>query len=239
MYFLWQRTPYGTLRISYSGLYEFLQVFMSSRLKIYSLALRGSKNIHAENSGNAESSDIDIEEDNENNLNNNLNIEESKKSENHGNDADLIILASSLLDSNSNENKNPDDAEELFAKQALKLMKPLGINTSVVWFNRGTPGNGWLETRWSFFGSPWLWMALASSVALVLDAGWDGLFWTAFWGTLAWFIVRGIKFLTKENMEGRRIFSVPQNSQNQQINNLNSQRPEILTHVKDGEGKSS
>lgn len=191
MYFLWQHTPYGTLRISYSGLYEFLQVFMSSKLKIYSLALSGSK-------------DLD-------------------------NGADLTVLASSHLD-NNNDYKNPDETEKILAGQASKLMQPLGINTSVVWFNRGTPGTEWLETRWSFFGSPWLWMALASSIALVLDAGWDGLFWTAFWGTLAWFTVRGIKFLTKENAQGRRIFSVPQNSPN----SMNSQNLDIITHAKNG-----
>ena len=196
---------------------------MSSKLKIYSLALRGSKN-------NLENADIDAANSQDENI-------ENASSENvkpNGIDADLIILASSRLD--NNDIKSPDEAERLFEKQASKLMQPLGLNTSIVWFNRGTPGNGWLETRWSFFSSPWLWMALTSSIALVLDAGWDGLFWTAFWGTLAWFLVRGIQFLTKENVEGRRIFSVPQSTQNPENSkdSLNSQRPEILTHVKDG-----
>lgn len=82
-----------------------------------------------------------------------------------------------------------------FERKVSALMEPMGMTVSVVWFSQGTPGAEWLETRFSLFKNPWIWMALAASTALVVIAGWTGFFWTAFWGTSAWFIVRGLTFL--------------------------------------------
>lgn len=168
MYFLWQRTPYGTLRISYGGICDFVKGFMNSKVILHGVALNSSEK---------------------------------------DSDADLTMLASSLLDNDISY----EDIEKNFERHATALMRPIGIRPNIIWFNRGAPGTEWLETRWSFFSSPWVWLAIASSIALVVSSGWDALFWTAFWGTSAWFISRSIKFLTKESVQGRRIFSVPKN----------------------------
>ena len=113
-----------------------------------------------------------------------------------GDDALLTLLMSSS-----------DASRELGLTRSLSaLMEPLGVLTSVVWFSRGAPGSDWVETRFSLLRSPWAWMALASSVALIVVAGWVGFFWTAFWGTAAWFVVRGLTFL----LPRRKNFLLPQ-----------------------------
>ncbi|MCR5347630.1 MAG: hypothetical protein K6E38_07620 [Fretibacterium sp.] len=68
------------------------------------------------------------------------------------------------------------------------LMRPLGLAPLVVW---GTPEEELLD----LLKSPWLWMGLASSIALAVIAGWEGFFWTAFCGTAAWFAARGLASL--------------------------------------------
>ena len=129
--------------MSYDGLFDFVQGFLSARFRLYGLALAA------------------------------------------GDDALLTLLMSSS-----------DASRELGLTRSLSaLMEPLGVLTSVVWFSRGAPGSDWVETRFSLLRSPWAWMALASSVALIVVAGWVGFFWTAFWGTAAWFVVRGLTFL--------------------------------------------
>ena len=143
MYFLWKRTPHGMIRVSYDGLFDFVQGFLSARFRLYGLALAA------------------------------------------GDNALLTLLMSS-----GDVSREPGLARSLSA-----LMEPLGMLTSVVWFSRGAPGSDWVEARFSLLRSPWAWMALASSVALIVVAGWVGFFWTAFWGTAAWFVVRGLTFL--------------------------------------------
>ena len=71
----------------------------------------------------------------------------------------------------------------------------MGMVASVVWAHRSSPGSEWVEARFNLVRNPWAWMTLSSTIALVVIAGWDGLFWTAFWGTAAWFTVRGLAFL--------------------------------------------
>ena len=75
------------------------------------------------------------------------------------------------------------------------VMKPLGIASSVIWSSQGSPEEEWCEIRSALYRSPWAWMVLSSAVALVFLAGWRGLFWTAFWGTSAWFLAKGAAFL--------------------------------------------
>ena len=176
MYFLWQRTPYGTLRISYGGICDFIKSFAgflprASRYKIilYGLALSKSQ---------------------------------------EQNVAELTVLVSSVLDLSNDIGY--EETESDFERQALKLFPPLGIRPNIVWFSRANPGTEWLETRWTALSSPWLWLVLASCAALAVYSGLDTLFWTAFWGLAAWFTVRLIKFLTKESVQGRQIFSVPE-----------------------------
>ena len=73
-------------------------------------------------------------------------------------------------------------------KKLSFLMRPMGLAPLVVW---GTPEEELLD----LLKSPWLWMALAASIALAIIAGWAGFFWTTFWGTAAWFAARGLAVL--------------------------------------------
>ena len=61
-------------------------------------------------------------------------------------------------------------------KKLSFLMRPMGLTPLVVW---AAPEEELLD----LLKSPWLWMALAASIALAIIAGWAGFFWTAFWGT--------------------------------------------------------
>ena len=85
--------------------------------------------------------------------------------------------------------------ESWIEKKLSALLKPLGLIPSVAWASRGSPSAEWTEVRRAVLSNPWGWMALASSVALVTIAGWAGFFWTTFWGTAAWFLVRGLSIL--------------------------------------------
>lgn len=42
MYFLWKNTPYGTIRVSCEGLYDFTDSISSSRIRLYSVTLSPS-----------------------------------------------------------------------------------------------------------------------------------------------------------------------------------------------------
>ena len=49
MYFLWKNTPYGIIRVSYEGLYEFADGMLKPKLKLYSVTLLPSgKKDHAD-----------------------------------------------------------------------------------------------------------------------------------------------------------------------------------------------
>ena len=73
-------------------------------------------------------------------------------------------------------------------KKLSFLMRPMGLTPLVVW---AAPEEELLD----LLKSPWLWMALAASIALAIIAGWTGFFWTAFWGTAAWFAARVLAVL--------------------------------------------
>ena len=48
MYYLWKNTPYGIIRVSYSGLYDFALDAVKSKLRLYSITLEPSgKKEHA------------------------------------------------------------------------------------------------------------------------------------------------------------------------------------------------
>ncbi len=143
MYFLWKRTPHGSIRVSYNGLADFIRRFLTRKSQFCSFALA------------------------------------------EGETAVMTLVLSSRDGSLENKVENRLNA----------VMKPLGIATSIIWSSRGNPEEEWSEARAAFFRSPWTWMSLASAVALVFIAGWSGLFWTSFWGTAAWFLVRGATFL--------------------------------------------
>jgi hypothetical protein len=68
----------------------------------------------------------------------------------------------------------------------------LGFSVQVIWADRGAPGAELCETLTSAYRSPWTWMLVAALIALKCMAGWNGLFWTLFWGTAAWFVSKVI-----------------------------------------------
>ena len=98
-------------------------------------------------------------------------------------------------------------SEPRVERRLSHLVRPLGLISSVAWISRGSPGAEWIETCRAILGSPWVWMSLASSVALAAIAGWAAFFWTAFCGPAAWFIVRGLSLLIRSSFfkaAGRR-----------------------------------
>lgn len=81
------------------------------------------------------------------------------------------------------------------------IVAPLGFGVKIIWADRGAPEAEWCEFLASSYQSPWFWMLIAAMVALVIMAGLKGLFWTLFWGTLAWFVSRfAISFLTRKRL---------------------------------------
>ena len=89
-----------------------------------------------------------------------------------------------LVLSSNDTAANYSEIEERLAA----IITPLGFKLQVIWADRGTPGTEWCEMLPSAYRSPWTWMLLVSLVALKVMAGWKGLFWTIFWGTVAWFV---------------------------------------------------
>ena len=139
MYFLWKRTPHGSIRVSYDGMAGFIQSFLPRRSQFRSFALA------------------------------------------EGETASMTLVLSSR-----------DGGLESTVENRLQVvMKPLGIAPSIIWCSRGSPEEEWSELCSSLFLNPWAWMLLVSAVALVVIAGWAGFFWTFFWGTAAWFLVKG------------------------------------------------
>ncbi|MDR2136669.1 MAG: hypothetical protein LBO68_00145 [Synergistaceae bacterium] len=72
------------------------------------------------------------------------------------------------------------------------IAAPLGICVRVVWVDKGAPEVEWSGMLSSLSRSPWTWMLIVSMIALGIMAGLKRLFWTFFWGTVAWFISKVI-----------------------------------------------
>ncbi|MBQ9564944.1 MAG: hypothetical protein IJU98_05095 [Synergistaceae bacterium] len=89
--------------------------------------------------------------------------------------------------------------EPRIERRLSSLVRPLGLLSSVVWISRSGSAE-WRELCRSVLGSPWTWMSLGSSAALVALAGWSAFFWTAFWGTAAWFLVKGLSLLSRSSL---------------------------------------
>ena len=143
VYFLWKRTPHGSIRVSYDGMADFIRRFLTRKSRFCSFVLED------------------------------------------GETALMTLVLSSK-----------DGVFESKVENRLNaVMKPLGIASSVIWSSQGSPEEEWCEIRSALYRSPWAWMVLSSAVALVFLAGWRGLFWTAFWGTSAWFLAKGAAFL--------------------------------------------
>lgn len=143
MYFLWKNTTYGLIRVSYTGLYDFVRSTVRSKLRLYSVTL--------EPSGKKEHANLTLvfsEED--------IPVEKKRKIEEH----------------------------------VTSVLKPLGLKASVIWAN---PERG----MWEIIQNPYVWAISASSLAIVVTAGFEGFFWTIFWGMSVWFVIRGMKFVAE------------------------------------------
>ena len=68
-----------------------------------------------------------------------------------------------------------------------EIIAPLGFSVQVIWADKGTPGADLSEGITSAYQSPWTWMLIGGLITLKFMAGWNGLFWTLFWGTSSWF----------------------------------------------------
>ena len=143
MYFLWQNTEYGTIRISSGGLYEFVESTIKSRLRLYSITLSPSGS---------------------------------------DNNADLSVVLS--------EDDLIPEIKQKIESHLNSIFKPMGIISSVVW----AAPESWAA---SLVRSSWTWAGAASCLAVIVTAGFEGFFWTLFWGSAAWFIVRGLSLITR------------------------------------------
>ena len=97
--------------------------------------------------------------------------------------ADLMIVIS--------DEDLPQDTKEHVEKHLTEVFAPAGIKPSVVW---ASPERG----IWPFIQNPYTWAVIASCSAVIITAGFDGFFWTAFWGAAAWFTIRGLTMLAKK-----------------------------------------
>jgi hypothetical protein len=154
MYFLWKRTPHGSIRISCSGLSCFIERVLSEESKCRSLALA------------------------------------------EGETASVTLVLSS-------ESTSPGTGVE---EHLASVVAPLGFRVQVIWADGSVPAPEWPETLSSLSLSPWTWMLAASVVAIIVVAGFKGLFWTLFWGTAAWF---ASKVLVASVLKKRMLFFAP------------------------------
>ena len=144
MYFLWKNTPYGIIRISCKGLYEFANDIFKSRLRLYSVTL-------------------------------------SPADEKEYADFTVVISDEDLS----------QEIKEQVEKHISEVLKPAGIKSLVVW---ATPEGSFA----ALLQSPYTWAAVASCLTVIFTAGFAGFFWTAFWGTAAWFTVSGISLIIRK-----------------------------------------
>jgi len=87
-------------------------------------------------------------------------------------------------------------------KRLAEIIAPMGFSVKVIWTDNGAPGVDLGEKFTSAYQSPWTWMLVAALITLRIMAGWNGLFWTIFWGTSAWFASKVVISLTKKRKMG-------------------------------------
>ena len=164
MYFQWQSTPYGIIRISCEGLYNFADKAVKSRLRLYSVTLsRLDSHSHS-----------DFYNDNDSDSN--------PDSKNHQDDAELNIVFLDEDFTDETRNKIKSHYESIF--------KPMGIISEIIW---AAPEKGIAH----ILQNSWTWAGVASCIAIITTAGFEGFFWTAFWGSGAWFAARALRFITR------------------------------------------
>ena len=141
MYYLWRSTPYGIIRVSYSGIYDFVRNAVKSKIRLYSVTLSPA--------GKKEHADL------------------------------TIVFSEQYLTI-----KTKKEVEEHISS----VLRPMGIKASIIW---ASPERGIT----SLIQSPYTWAAIASCTAVIVTAGFEGFFWSLFWGTSVWFMIRGLKFI--------------------------------------------
>ena len=82
------------------------------------------------------------------------------------------------------------ETKKTVEKHFPAVFKPMGIKASVVWASSE-------KNVLAVLCSPYVWAGIAACVAVFVTAGSDGFFWTAFWGTAAWFSVHGLGMLAR------------------------------------------
>ena len=110
----------------------------------------------------------------------------SKKSDLNENTDITIVISDEDLCSDSQSDK-----KTIVEGHLIEVLKPMGMNAKIIW---ASPEKGFLQ----FLQSPYIWALTASCVAVIVTAGFNGFFWTAFWGTAAWFAIRGLLLLAKK-----------------------------------------
>ena len=143
MNFIWKKTPYGVIKLSGKGLYDFTLNILNSKFDIHSVSLAPPKN---------KTRDC----------------------------AHLIITISS------------DDVEPEIKKRVenhlTAILKPMGIAASVIW---AEPCRGFMPV----LSRRWTWFFGASSIAIMISGSFEVFFWSAFWGSAAWFTHKAIEIL--------------------------------------------
>lgn len=143
MYYLWKNTHYGIIRVSCSGLYDFVLETVKSRLRLYSVTL-----------------------------------EPSGKKEH----ANMTLVF-------SEEDLSPDTKKSV-EEHVSSVLMPLGLKASIVW---ASPERGIMP----LLQSPYTWAGMASCLAVIVTAGFNGFFWTLFWGVAVWFMIRGLGIIAR------------------------------------------
>lgn len=115
----------------------------------------------------------------------------------------LYSVALSPLDSKSELIENADitivisdedlkpEKKSIVEDHLTEVLKPMGMKALIVW---ATPEKGISQ----FLQNPVVWALIASCAAVIITAGFDGFFWTAFWGASAWFLMKGFSVLVKK-----------------------------------------
>ena len=70
------------------------------------------------------------------------------------------------------------------------VLKPMGLKASIVW---ASPERGIMTV----IQNPYIWAGIASCIAVMVTAGFDGFFWSVFWGGAVWFMIRSAKYISK------------------------------------------
>ena len=120
----------------------------------------------------------------------------------------VTLLPSSLTLTKNHEPENDKDKNEaelsiVFADDDLQpeirekiedhyksILQPMGILSAVIW---AAPEKGIAH----ILQNSWTWAGVASCLAIITTAGFDGFFWTAFWGSAAWFTMRALTLITR------------------------------------------